>query len=294
MYRYGNRELVTPRMAIAVTFVAESLISAFAILARILAGEAAEKWMTVAVNVALPMILMTTLAVGVFCIILWNEKRERQTRSEKTQLELEVESKRNLATVINTIPYPVYVLDRDHRFTVVNNSLCRFIGRPRDEILSRTPRDFFGEEDAAFHWMMTEDVFRRSAGREDEVTITKPDGQQCRLISTSALYTDASGQVFMVGVIQDITERRKMQEALAESEAWYRTLFGHTGAATIIIEEDGIIGQVNSEFIQLTGYSQEEIEGKMSWKHLAHPDDLEMVRKYHRERLVDGASVPTY
>ena len=133
-----------------------------------------------------------------------------------------MESKRNLATIINTIAYPVYVLDRAHRFTVVNDSLCGFIGRPRDEILTRTPRDFFGEEDSAFHRDMTEDVFRQKVSREDEVTITKPGGQHCTIISTSTFYTDASGQEFMVGVIQDITEKKKMQVTLAENEAWYR------------------------------------------------------------------------
>ena len=214
-------------------------------------------------------------------------------QADKIQLELEVESKRNLAIIINTIAYPVYVLDRAHRFTVVNDSLCRFIGSPREVILGRNPRDFFPREDAQFHWTMTEDVFSRQITREDEVTITRPDGQRCTLISTSALYTDASGQIFMVGVIQDITDRKSMQVALAENEAWYRTLFEHTGTATLIIDENSLISQVNTEAVKLTGYSREEIEGKMSWKDFAHPDDLPMVKKYHSERIVDSASAPT-
>ena len=125
------------------------------------------------------------------------------------------------------------------------------------------------------------------------MTITKPDGQKCTLISTMTYYTDTSGQEFMVGVIQDITERKKMEVALAESEEWYRILFEHTGTASIIINEDGKIDQANSEFAQMTGYSREEIEGKMSWAQMTHKDDLERLKKYHRQRRIDPSSVPT-
>jgi PAS domain S-box-containing protein len=239
------------------------------------------------------MVIFNVIGMFIFATVVHTTLKDKKIQREMQLLELEAESRRNLATIINTIAYPVYVLDRDHRFTVVNDSLCRFIGRSRDEILDRTPRDFFGEEDSAFHRDMTDDVFRRLTRREDEVTITKPDGQKCTLISTSSVYTDASGEVFMVGVIQDITERKKMQVALAENEAWYRTLYEHTGAASIIIGEDGTIEQTNSEFEQLTGFSRNEIEGRMSWKMMAHPDDVGLVIKYHHARRVDAALVPT-
>jgi PAS domain S-box-containing protein len=209
-------------------------------------------------------------------------------------LELEVESKRNLNTIVNTISYPVYVLDRNHHFILVNDSLCRFLGYTREEILGKTHRDFYHGYDAERHWEMTERAFKTFESREEEVTINKPDGKDSTIISTSSMYTDASGQEFMVGVIHDITERKKMQVALAESEEWYRILFEHTGAATIIIDNDGRIDQANSEFEELIGYPRSEIEGKMSWKEIAHPDDLELVKKYHQLRRSDPSQVPTF
>lgn len=216
-YRKGN--LVTVKIAVIITVITETFISMFALVVRILAGDSVEKVMTVAINVALPMTIMTSVAVGVFCFILNNQIRERQVQNEKLHLELEVKSKMNLSTIINTIAYPVYVLDRDHHFTLVNDSMCRFIGRPHEEILGKTTRDFFSKDDSAFHWDMTEDVFQRRATREDEVSITLPDGETCTLISTAALYTDASNRIFMVGVIRDISERKLMEEALKDRTA---------------------------------------------------------------------------
>ena len=294
VYYYNKRELVSVKVAVVVTFVTETIISALAIIVRILAGDSFEKWMTVTINVALPMIIMTTIAVGVFCYILQNQIRERRVESEKKQLELEVESKRNLSSIINTIAYPVYVLDRDHCFVLVNDSFCRFVNRSREDVLGKTHRDIYNPQVAELHWERAETAFITHASREEELEIIKPDGQACKIISSSTMYRDATGQEFLVGVIQDITERKKMLEALAENEAWYRILFEHTGAATIIINEDTIIDQENSEFEQLTGYSRDEVESKMSWMQIAHPDDLEQVKKYHYERRIDPASVPTF
>jgi len=294
VYYYSKRELVPVKVAIVVTFVTETFISALAIIVRILAGDSFEKWMTVTVNVALPMIIMTTIAVGVFCYILQNQIRERRVESEKKQLELEVESKRNLSSIINTIAYPVYVLDRDHRFVLVNDSFCRFVSRSREDVLGKTHRDLYNLQTAELHWERVETAFRTHASREEELAITKPDGQECTIISSSSMYRDATGQEFMVWVIQDITERKKMEIALAENEAWYHILFEHTGAATIIINEDTIIDQVNSEFEQMSKYSRDEVEGKMSLMQITHPDDLERIRKYHHVRRIDPASVPNF
>ncbi len=295
VYYYSNRELVSIRTAVLVTFVTESLISAIAIVVRIVGGDSIEKVMTVTIDVALPMIIMTTISIGVFCYILRNEIRERNLQDEKLQLELEVESRRNLSTIINTIAYPVYVLDRDHRFILVNDSVCSFLGKPREEILGHTHRDFFSGADAENHWAWTEDVLSSTtpASWEKEVTIRRPDGQVCTIISTASVYRDSAGHTYLVGVIQDITERTKMQAALAENVAWYRILFEHTGAATIIINEDGTIDQANSEFSRLIGYPLNEIQGMMNWTFISHPDDLAMVKQYHRERRIDPASVPT-
>jgi len=289
MYVANRRKFVPTWIAVLYIGLSETLISCYTL---ILVTKPAE-FFTVVTTVAIPMIAFNVVGMTLFATFVHRTLGELEKHRVMQQLELEVESKRNLATVINTIPYPVYVLDREDHFTIVNDSLCRFIGRPREEIIARTPREFFSVNHAEIHGETVDDGFRSSISHEYEVTITKPDGQERTVISNSAPYTDVTGKAFLVGVIRDITDWKKMQDALAGSEAWYRTLFEHTGAATIIIEENGTIGQVNSEFVHLTRYSREEIEGKMSWKHLAHPDDLDTVRKYHRERLTNPASVPT-
>ena len=276
-------------MAVLLIGLSETLISCYTLALVTKPSDL----LAVVTTVAIPMVVFNIIGMFIFATVVHRILKEQSGLAQVRLLELELESRRNLSAIINTIAYPVYVLDRDHRFTVVNDSMCRFFGYTRDAILGRTPGDFISEKDSAFLWDKTEDVFSRHATREDEVTITRFDGQVREIIITSALYTEEiSGQAFMVGIFQDITEKKK-QVALAKSEAWYRILFEHTGAATIIINEDSTIGQANTEFTQLTGYSREEIEGRMSWKDIAHPDDFERVIQYHHDRRINPVGVPT-
>lgn len=83
---------------------------------------------------------------------------------------------------------------------------------------------------------------------------------------------------------KDITERKQAEYALKESENKYRAIFENTGAATVIIEEDGVISLANAEFERLTGYSKEEVEGKKKWIEFVVKDDLEKMLKYHCQR----------
>ncbi len=90
-----------------------------------------------------------------------------------------------------------------------------------------------------------------------------------------------------------IQERDAMEAALRSSESCYRGVFENTGTATVIIEEDRTISMVNSEFELLSGYTRDEIEGRMTWTCFVHPDDLERMTWYHEMRRKKGFPVPT-
>ncbi len=90
----------------------------------------------------------------------------------------------------------------------------------------------------------------------------------------------------------EVSDRKKAEKALAESEARYRTIFENTGSATVILEEDATISLANAEYAKLSGYSREEVEGRMSWTDFVHADDLAGMMEYHRMRRVDPATAP--
>lgn len=82
-------------------------------------------------------------------------------------------------------------------------------------------------------------------------------------------------------LIKFIIYKNKAEKELKVSEKYYKTIFEHTGAATVIIEEDTTISLANPEFEKLSGYSREEIEGIKSWTDFVVKEDLEKMREYH-------------
>ena len=98
-----------------------------------------------------------------------------------------------------------------------------------------------------------------------------------------------------MGIIEDITERKQAEKALREGEELYRTIFENTGTSMILIEEDMTISMSNGEFVRNTGYSTDEINGRMKWTEIIHPDDLERMVEQHRlRRESQGGALPSY
>ena len=91
---------------------------------------------------------------------------------------------------------------------------------------------------------------------------------------------------------EELVERRRMEEALAESEGRYRTIFETSGTANVIFDEDGIISMVNSAFGKISGYAQDEVEGKIKWTHFFNGQELKKMEHYHEVRLINPDAVP--
>jgi PAS domain S-box-containing protein len=89
-----------------------------------------------------------------------------------------------------------------------------------------------------------------------------------------------------------MTELRKVEERLSQSEIRYRTIFENTGSATILVEEDMTIALANREFEKLTGFPKEEIEGKRKFTQFFASPDVYQVIEYHQKRRTVPETVP--
>jgi len=89
VYLMNKREIISTKSAIIFTVAVESFVSALALIVRI-AGGASSGVMTILINVAIPMIILTTVAVAIFSLIVHNLINEKKTKAEKEQLEREM------------------------------------------------------------------------------------------------------------------------------------------------------------------------------------------------------------
>jgi PAS domain S-box-containing protein len=90
----------------------------------------------------------------------------------------------------------------------------------------------------------------------------------------------------------EIEKHHKTEEALRESEIKYRTIFETTASATMIIEDEGTLSLVNTEFERLTGFTKAQVEGKKKWTQFVFEGDLELMENYSRLRRNDPEAAP--
>ncbi len=198
--------------------------------------------------------------------------------------------------MFDNAPIGIVQSDVDGRLLGSNLAAARILGydSPQDNLASveNIARDLYVDPDRRQKLI---DLSRdRNQLRGFETRFRRKDGRAITCKLFVRVVRTADGAVdYLESFIEDITEIRKTEKALKESEALYRSLFENTGAGTIIIEEDTTISFANSGFEKIIGYSKAEIEGKMKWTAvIAEPAELAMMLKYHRKRRLLKEAVP--
>ena len=167
-------------------------------------------------------------------------------------------SKQYLAKIIDTISDPIFVLNHTHTLDLVNDAFCTFSGMSREDHLGKTNAEFFPKEQFQRFWQADEKILRTGKESIAEESIVDKQGGLRRILIKRSLYVNTQGDRFVVGVINDITERKEFEDQLHKlSQA-----IEQNPASIVITDVAGNIEYVNPKFTQLTGYTFEEVRGK--------------------------------
>lgn len=128
-------------------------------------------------------------------------------------------SKDFLQGIINTVADPIFVKDRNHKWIVLNQAFAELLGHSIDELINGAPEKFFTEKEAEIFWQQAELVFTTGKSSENEETFTDAQGHTYFMATKRSLHKDAAGNLFLVGVLRDITERKRMEEELRRTAA---------------------------------------------------------------------------
>lgn len=149
--------------------------------------------------------------VGLTCFVLNITWRKR--------MEVELANSRNfLDKIVNAISVPLFVKDRRHRFVMLNEACSRMIGQPREQLLGKCDDDFFPEEQAKLFRDKDEQVFTSGELLITEETVTNGHGETFHLYTTKTPFRSSAGDTYLVGVVLDITERRRHELELESTQ----------------------------------------------------------------------------
>jgi len=164
--------------------------------------------------------------------------------------------------ILSTMTDGVVILDPDGNIVAVNRALCRMVGSLEEQCIGRSVSDiFYHESDKAKIVAM---ILAQGSLSDYETTFCSEDGGAIPVSFSGSVIRDTDGSVAgFVGVSRDITERKRAEEALHESENRYRNLVETTGTGYVIIDKDGRVTMANPEYVRLTGRSTlAEIQGR--------------------------------
>lgn len=122
-----------------------------------------------------------------------------------------------LIHLINALPNPIFVKDDAHRIVLFNDAFSAMLGRSRDELLGKSDFELVPAEEARVYGEKDDRVFRTGQPEESEEALTDAAGVQHWILTRKSLINLPNGRRYLVGVISDITERKRAEERLTDA-----------------------------------------------------------------------------
>ncbi|HPS93693.1 MAG TPA: PAS domain S-box protein [Deltaproteobacteria bacterium] len=221
-------------------------------------------------------------------------KRIEELEQERLLIKESVrESEERYQALYNRSFDMVYTHDFNGRFIDANDVALDAIGYSREDLPTLT-MDFLLSEDQAQLVAQTFQELRETGSQKDpnEFRLRCRDGGFIWLETKSSVIYRGGQPYAVQGIARDITKWKMNMDRLRKSEEHYRTVFENTGTASIIIGSDTTIRQANANFEKLSGFSKQELEGKLSWMIFIAEDDLERMKDFHEQRREESGSAP--
>ena len=121
-------------------------------------------------------------------------------------------AQRFLQNILNNVADPIFVKDSQHRWILLNDAFCRFVGNRRERLLGRSAQDVFPVQEAQLFHRRDAQVFASGQPSENEETLTDASGRRHVLLVMRTVFQDADGQQILVGSVKDITEHKAMEQ----------------------------------------------------------------------------------
>jgi PAS domain S-box-containing protein len=193
-------------------------------------------------------------------------------------------NKNFISTLLNSIPIPVFYKDKAGRYQGCNNAFTQIMGITSEEIQGKTVHELWPSEQAEVYHRKDLELMEHPQRQTYDFEVTDKNGDVRSVIFTKDVFYDEDSNVAgLIGTFLDVTERKRAEEALLESQARlheseerFREAFAHAPVGMVIADIEGCFLEVNESFSRMLGYDVEELLGTgCSFKDFTHADDLE-------------------
>lgn len=203
---------------------------------------------------------------------------------------------RQLRRIVNTVPALIRACDADDGITLINDHHQRFFDLPAGNEGGAFGDLVFGKPYAARHKRLNARVERTGQAITDvEETLVDVAGNERVLLTTKVPLVSPDGGIDQVVTVSvDITERKRSEQALRESEQRFRNLI-EGSVLGIVIARDGKGIFANQTYAEIFGYSSpQDILSLASLDRLYAPGEVDRIRQFRTARRIGQAAPSRY
>lgn len=211
------------------------------------------------------------------------ELREEILARQEVMSELEV-SETLYRAVVEDLPMFICRFQGDGTLTFVNNAYCEYFNSSREDLIGRSFFTLIPESDRDYvrkHYQSL-NVNNPMVSYEHRVFSAAGEVRWQRWIDRAIFENDTLVEYQSIG--EDVTEQRRSQQALRESEERFRDLFDNSTNLIQIVSPDGKFFYVNQAWKSILGYTETDIDGMSVWE-VFQPDYVEVVRNAFERTL---------
>jgi len=173
-----------------------------------------------------------------------------------------IETNRRFEMFLRNAMEGITIVDQFENILFANKAFAEMLGYKERELQGINLRKFVDEEGSK---KIDEEAAIRKKGivSRYELTLYRKDGKPRFVqVSASPLWNEDGSYAGALAIIMDVTERRKIETALKESEEKFRNIFENANDGLIYLDQHGKILDVNRKTVEVLGCRKEEIVGK--------------------------------
>jgi PAS domain S-box-containing protein len=198
----------------------------------------------------------------VSCLELARDITERKQAEEELKLR---------AQILDSATDAIFVHDSDDNFIYVNEAACRIHGYTREEFSKMKLPQLIDPKRSGSLALDRQIMLEKGHLVVESVHLRK-DGSLMPLEIHARTLGSSKGKLFLT-VARDITERKRMEEALRASEEKLRKMFESVTDGISVIDLKGIVTEVNQRAVEMHGFrSKDELRGKSAFDLVASRD----------------------
>jgi len=198
----------------------------------------------------------------------WNAKAKLQ------------ESELRYRTLVENVDFGISLVDTDYNIITANAALSRLLGKPAEAIIGRKCFQEFEKRDTVCPHCAGLKAMKTGRRASVESKVVRDDGTEFDVRLLVFPVSAENGRVTgFVEIAEDITQRKKAQKALEESEQQYKALT-HNIPGMVYTGHADWSAQIISGSEAVSGYAVEDFNSqKINWLDIIYPDDSQTVAK---------------